>query len=87
MKTPRFKVGDNVKVLRASITAEEFLWGDCWCSLMDKNIGKVLIVDRLQNWDNNYEYYKYSLDGCWYPEFVLQDATVNKQLEFAFMKQ
>jgi len=88
MKPPKFKIGDKVRVLRASTSKEHNLWGDEWVSWMDVNIGKVLIVNNLKNHGNHYKYYKYSLDGCWYPEFVLERGIrIGQQLLFTFMEQ
>jgi hypothetical protein len=89
LKIPKFEVGDKVRILRASTDEEYDLWGDAWCdSWMGENIGKVLIVNDLQNWDNCYEYCKYRLNGYWYPEFVLEnEIRVGEQLLFSFMKE
>ena len=92
MRNPKFKVGDKVKVLRASTDEEGKLWGDSWCGYMGTNIGKVMTIDKSLNYDNNYMYYKYKLKedkgGYWYPEFVLQKKDVKgEQLLFEFMKE
>lgn len=92
MKTPKFKVGDKVKVLRASTDKEYDLWGDSWVDEMDESIGKFLMIDYIycSDWQNEYEYCKYSLkeSGYAYPEFVLEKGTcVEQQLLFEFMEE
>jgi len=93
MRSPKFKVGDKVRVLRASTSKERYLWGDSWCPLgMNDYIGKVLTIssvhcDILQQ---SYEYCKYAMreSSYNYPEFVLQKITVKgQQLVFSFMEE
>jgi len=89
MRTPKFKVGDKVKVLRASTAAEHDLWMDSWPPRMDKYIGKVLVVLEVLNTENIYKSYKYHLSDVRlnFPEFVLQDEVrIGEQLVFDFMR-
>lgn len=89
MRKPKFKVGDKVKVLRASTNSEERLWCDCWCSPdMDGMIGKEYAIGHVRLY-GNYEYPSYDLQDGWrLPEFVLQsDIKVGQQLIFEFMEE
>jgi len=95
MREPKFKVGDKVKVLRASTKAEHDLWMDSWASEMNGAIGKEGIIVHC----NNNEYWglgkccpKYMLEingmscGYSFPEFVLQnEIQVGQQLLLEFM--
>ena len=88
---PKFKIGDKVKVLRASTTEEHDLWGDSWIHEMSKTVGKVLTIGYVygDDYQEEYEYCKYALveSGYAYPEFVLQKVNeVGKQLLFSFME-
>ena len=92
MRQPKFKVGDKVKVLRASTKKEHDLWGDSWTCDMSKTVGKVLTIDYTydDDYQKKYEYCKYELveSGYAYPEFVLQnDIRVGQQLLFNFMRE
>lgn len=91
MRKPKFKVGDKVKVMRASTKKEHDLWGDSWMWEMSKTVGKVLTIDYVyhDDYQEEYEYCKYLLDknDYAYPEFVLQKVNeVGKQLLFSFME-
>ena len=91
MRKPKFKVGDKVKVLRASTEEEHDLWGDSWVPEMYKSIGKILTIDYIYSdeYREEYDCHKYSLEECGYcyPEFVLQKVNeVGKQLLFSFME-
>ena len=91
MRKPKFKVGDKVKVMRASTKKERDLWGDSWMPDMDKAIGKVFLISYVlsDDYQEEYEYCKYELveGGYVYPEFVLQKVNeVGKQLLFEFME-
>ena len=70
---PKFKVGDKVKVLRASTNEEEDLWGDAWVDSMNRTIGTIATITHV-DYDNKFSYPKYKLDsiGMSFPEFVLQ---------------
>ena len=88
---PKFKVGDKVRVLRASTDEEYDLWGDSWVDEMNEAVGKVLTIDYIycSDYQEEYKYCKYSLveNGYAYPEFVLQnDMQVGRQLLFEFME-
>ena len=89
MKEPKFKVGDKVKVMRASTKKERDLWGDSWEKYeMDRIIGEISTIDYV--YQEEYEYCKYALaeSGYAYPEFVLQKANVvGQQLLFDFMEE
>lgn len=86
LRNPKFKISDRVRILRVSTNTERCLWGDDWCLWMDRNIGQVLVVNDLRNWGSSYKYYKYHLDGYWYPEFVLEkEIQIGQQLLFEFM--
>lgn len=86
---PKFKVGDKVRVLRASTDAEHDLWMDGWNPRMSGYIGKVLTVIAVLNTDDYHKAYKYYLSDVRlnFPEFVLQNETqVGQQLLFSFME-
>lgn len=90
MRTPKFKVGDKVRVLRASTEAEHDLWRDSWQRSMDRYIGKVLTVIVVLNTEDYYKTYKYYLSdvGLNFPEFVLEkEVRVGQQLLFNFYKE
>ena len=74
---PKFKVGDKVKVLRASTDEEEDLWGDAWVDSMNRRINTVATILHV-DYDNRFSYpkYKFNSEGMNFPEFVLQ-AVVN----------
>ena len=87
MRIPKFKVGDKVKVIRASTDEENDLWWDSWISEMSNYIGnKYTILGRSTTGDEyGATYPKYCLnnggpDTYNFPEFVLQDAIVGRQL-------
>lgn len=89
MREPKFKVGDKVKVLRASTDEEHDLWKDSWGHGMDKYIGKVLTVIAVLNTEDCYKAYKYCLSDIRlnFPEFVLQnEIRIGQQLLFSFMR-
>ncbi len=90
---PKFKVGDKVKVLRASTDEEHDLWMNCWVSSMDYAIGKICTIihcdlHECRRSDNIYPQYtlkEYSLN---FPEFVLQsEIQIGQQLLFDFAKE
>jgi len=86
---PKFKIGDKVRVLRASTDAEHDLWKDSWNFRMTKYIGKVLTVLVVLNTEDIYKSYKYYLSDVRlnFPEFVLQDEVrIGEQLVFDFMR-
>ena len=91
MREPKFKVGDKVKVMRASTDEEYDLWRDVWMPEMGDVIGEICIIGYCNpngHWDSNDLYPKYTLDKCGlnFPEFVLQKVNeVGKQLLFDFM--
>lgn len=87
MGIPKFKVGDKVKVLRASTFDEDCtLWGDVWFPFgMDKFIGQEYIIKTVTRIE--YKYPSYRLENYNFPEFVLQDTTIGKQLLFPFMEK
>ena len=90
---PKFKVGDKVKVLRASSPVEYDLWKDIWKMGMSKVIGEVCTITYCNpntHWDSDTVYPKYQLDKCSlnFPEFVLQKVNeVGEQLLFEFMEK
>ena len=89
-REPKFKVGDRVKVMRASTDEEHDLWMDSWVPEMSKTVGKVLTIEYVygDDYQEENEYCKYALaeSGYAYPEFVLQnDMRVGQQLLFNFM--
>jgi hypothetical protein len=92
MGTPKFKVDDKVKVLRASTDDEYDLWLDSWVDEMDFAIGNVYTIIRYITYGlaEGALYGKYILDDgthCNFPEFVLQsEIQVGEQLEFDFMR-
>ena len=90
-RKPKFKVGDKVKVMRASTKKERDLWGDSWMCEMSKTVGKVLTIEYVygDGYQEEYEYCKYALaeNGYAYPEFVLQnEIRIGQQLLFSFME-
>ena len=88
MPKPKFKVGDKVKVLRASTDEEEHLWCDVWvpCS-MDSMIGIEYTIAYIYT-EGNYDSPSYSFESYIVPEFVLQKINeVGKQLLFSFMSE
>lgn len=95
MKKPKFKIGDKVKVLRASTDEEEYLWMDVWVHEMNNNIGNSYTITCCINnevWQEGATYPKYKLDNpvCYknFPEFVLQkDVAIGRQLLFDFMRE
>ena len=92
MKKPKFKVGDRVRVMRASTDEEHDLWHDCWMPEMDDVIGKVMIITYVTHdtdmWgDSLYPKYNLLETGLNFPEFVLQnEIRVGQQLLFNFME-
>ena len=93
MKQPKFKVGDKVRVLRASTAEERDLWVGSWVSYsMDKYIGEIHTIRNIFTYSTdsvpNPEYVTYGLRGGYiFPEFVLQKVNeVGKQLLFSFME-
>ena len=89
---PKFKVGDKVKVLRASLEGEYDLWRDSWLVEMNSAINNEYTISGCVTRRENFnEYiYKYYFDGRSYcfPEFVLQKVNeVGKQLLFSFMSE
>lgn len=92
LKEPKFKVGDRVKVLRASTDVEHDLWMDSWEPEMDNAIGEICVITYCnlnEGWGDTVLYPKYALDKCGlnFPEFVLQKANkVGEQLLFNFME-
>ena len=89
MIKPKFKIGDRIKILRASTESEHDLWGDSWVLNMNRMIGKTVTIQKCINCDNKYKYYKYRIKeyDYSYPGFVLQDITIGKQLLFSFMSE
>ena len=93
MRKPKFKVGDKVRVLRASTEAEHDLWMDCWIGDMNKVIGKICTItycNSNQCYDTDIVYSKYNLKECClnFPEFVLEsEIQVGQQLLFDFAKE
>lgn len=92
MREPKFKVGDRVRVMRASTKTERDLWGDSWIKEINEVVGKVLTIDCIycDGWQEKHEYCKYGLEegGFAYPEFVLQsEIRVGQQLLFSFAKE
>ena len=87
MPKPKFKVGDKVKVLRASTNEEEHLWCDVWVpDSMDIMIGKEGTIIYIYT-EGNYDSPSYSFGGYTVPEFVLQKVNeVGQQLLFSFME-
>ena len=85
---PKFKVGDKVKVLRASTDKEEHLWCEVWVSCnMDSMIGKEYTIEFIYT-EGNYDSPSYSFGSYIVPEFVLQKINeVGKQLLFSFMSR
>ena len=88
MRKPKFKVGDKVKVLRASIDEEKHLWCDIWVGIsMDIMIGIEDTITYIYT-EGDYDSPSYSFGGYIVPEFVLQKVNeVGKQLLFSFMEQ
>lgn len=90
MKKPKFKVGDKVKVLRASTEAEQNLWKDPWMYSMNRVVGEICTITYCNPntyWDSDEIYPKYVLDKCSlnFPEFVLKkEIEVGEQLLFDF---
>ncbi len=90
MRNPKFKVGDKVKVLRATTKEEDShsVWYNSWNKDgMDCMVGQEYCVDYVNTWsDGDTMYPQYCLGGNYsFPEFVLQDITIGKQLLFSFM--
>lgn len=86
---PKFKVGDKVRVLRASTEAEHDLWRDCWMPSMNYAIGKIMTVKYIGNTWEDCLYLKYSFEeiDLNFPEFVLQkEIRTGEQLLFSFME-
>lgn len=88
-RQPKFKVGDKVRVLRASTNAEYDFWMYLWEPSMNEAIGKVMTIVCITHdtgrWgDNLYPKYRFSYTGLNFPEFVLQ-IKVGQQLLFSFM--
>jgi hypothetical protein len=89
MRNPKFKVGDKVRVLRASTVAEHDLWHDSWEPSMNSAVGKIMTILYVDSNDCS-SYPKYSLEGMGmnFPEFVLEkEIRIGQQLVFAFMKE
>ena len=90
---PKFKVGDKVKVLRASTEEEHDLWMDTWMPSMNDAIGKVCTIrycDSNDYWNSDTKYPKYHLKeyNSNFPEFVLQSKIqIGQQLLFDFAKE
>ena len=87
MRKPKFKVGDKVKVLRASTFEEHHLWGDTWYPPgMDRYIGGKYIINGITREDNEFPSYRFKSYN--FPEFVLQsEIQVGQQLLFSFMEE
>ena len=88
-REPKFKVGDKVRVMRASTDEEYDLWKDTWAGDMSEYIGKVLTVIEVLNTEDYYKAYKYYLSdiNLNFPEFVLQnEIRIGQQLLFNFME-
>jgi hypothetical protein len=88
-RKPKFKVGDNVRVLRASTNEEHDLWMDGWVTSMNNVIGKVMTIEYVnRNGDNLYPKYRFKEIALNFPEFVLEkEIQGGDQLLFAFMKK
>ncbi len=86
---PKFKVGDKVRVFRASTHAEERLWDDAWFTIsMDCMIGKVYEIECVCDVQQEKEFTTYVLGGYNLPEFVLQnEIRIGQQLLFNFMEK
>ncbi len=88
MQKPKFKIGDKVKVLRASTLEEYNLWRDIWESEMNEVIGRVAVIESVSFSCDDCDYHKYmlSITHYYFPEFVLQnEIQVGQQLLFDFM--
>ena len=88
MRKPKFKVGDKVKVMRASTDEEYDLWKDSWMLSMNCAIGKIMTIKYVNPNGNLYPKYSFEEIGLNFPEFVLQnDMRVGQQLVFNFMEE
>jgi hypothetical protein len=88
-RNPKFKVGDKVRVLRASTEEEYDLWRDSWQPSMNRVVGKVMTIIRVYP-NNCSPYPKYCLEGTGmnFPEFVLEkEIRIGQQLMFDFMRE
>lgn len=91
MMLPKFKVGDKVKVLRASTEKEHDLWMDVWVYKMNCVINSICTITYVNTtYSETFDtvYPKYRLDKCPlnFPEFVLQRySEKGRQLLFPFM--
>lgn len=91
MRLPKFKVGDKVRVLRASTQEEYGMWKDSWMPSMNRVVGKVMTINYvyLNDYPQNHTLYpKYRFEGIGlnFPEFVLEnEIQVGRQLLFDFM--
>lgn len=83
MRTPKFKVGDKVKVMRKPRITEK--WGDCWMCEMSDTVGQTLTVIYVYG---DGPMYTLSPIRLRYPECVLQnEIEVGQQLTFDFMSE
>lgn len=88
MRTPKFKVGDKVRVLRASTDEEYDLWRDSWMQRMSYVIGKVMTIVYVDPNGNLCPKYRFKDTGLNFPEFVLEhEIKVSQQLLFSFFKR
>lgn len=89
MRTPKFKVGDKVKVLRKSTDKEHDLWKDSWVLEMNDAVGNEYnIIEVMPQERLSCPKYRLDLGGIKknFPEFVLQNViNVGEQLLFDFM--
>jgi len=87
LRTPKFKVGDKVKILRASTEVEHDLWCDSWMPSMNCAIGEVMTIEYVSSNGNLYPKYRFQEGGLNFPEFVLEnEIRIGEQLMFAFMR-
>lgn len=91
MHKPKYKLGDRVKITRASTEGEHDLWMDSWNEEMDYTIGMVVtikIVNEMHKNSAKFCKYRFVEISFNYPEFVLEpeiSVSVGEQLKFDFM--
>jgi len=87
----KYKVGDRVKVVRASTLDERDRWGDSWVPNMDRFIGRWCIISGISTFRKNTCRLYTEGDNVHqrlnFPLFVLIKMEVGQQLEFDFMKE
>ena len=92
MRKPKYKIGDRVRITRASTEEEYDLWWDCWNREMTLTINRVVticFIDMSGKRDGaKFCKYAFKETDYNYPEFVLEpEVKVGDQLLFPFMSE